>query len=64
MIINRRQVIAGAAATAALPLVTEAKTENIHEDLYWEAQSHIDQLENELQEMRAHALVIKANKER
>ena len=63
---NRRQVIAGAAAVAALPIAAQAKTEEIHpekgetyKDLYWNAQAHIDKLELELSEMRAHAMIMK-----
>ncbi len=58
MIINRRQVIAGAAAVAAVPLATEVKAEENYKDKYWEAQAQIDSLERELDEMYAHARIM------
>ena len=66
---NRRQVLAGAAAVAALPVVaaTQIETEvhpekgKTYKDLYWDAQAHIDSLELDLSEMRAHAMIMKKN---
>lgn len=55
---NRREAIAGTAALA----VTTASAAKVHveenEDKYWESQSQIDSLEQELSEMKAHARIM------
>ena len=66
---NRRNVIVGGAAlvaaAAAPSAIAQNKTEihpekgETYKDLYWQAQTHIDNLELELSELHAHAKIMK-----
>jgi hypothetical protein len=51
---KRRDVLKGAAATAVLPVgaLAGAAEKPDYEKKYWEAQRHIDELEEELRERR------------
>ena len=59
---NRREVLAGAAAVTAKAVETgeiHPEKGETYKDLYWHAQTHIDKLELELSEMKAHAMIMK-----
>ena len=48
---------AGMTGGAALALQNE--TQDIYKDKYWQAQAHIEALEQEVSELKAHAMIMK-----
>ena len=70
---KRRNFIAGGCAAALAPLAGAAASEpkdEVHpetgmsyKDMYWAAQSHINALEQENSELRAHAMIMDRRRE-
>lgn len=58
---NRRQLIAGAAAAVVAPAVAVQAADTTIEDKYWEAQWQISEYENDRQEMRSHRAALEIN---
>lgn len=59
---KRRDFIAGGCAvTLAVPasLVAAEDQQDDHKDKYWQAQAHINAVEQELSELRAHAQIMR-----
>ncbi len=55
---NRREILAATAALTVIPVSGGTKLID-NSDNYWDAQWHINVLEEELSEMRAHAKIMK-----